>query len=411
MADKQDDVEALLASLTEPTSVEQKRQEPSSDSELRNFGERNGSFKIDPRDSHLTGTDKLRKDSKALAVNPEDFTDHLVVKNDAKRRKMLLVGLGLTIFLLVLGYVGYNLVQSTTAQATFTIPNSGTEEQRFLNLFPNAPAPNTMMSTTAEATPTGVAIPGGYALTFAGMDFQSLDYEAIAGGDFGPAAVANVAGDWNGTTVYLFKDMAHTKAFAKAWNGAPVTVEGSPAAAVMLMKLSTGVHAVVAIVNPDSTGFMIVLPQNLNYASAENLKSFVRIEKSQLKVGTTANPVTTVTPANFGNKCSPQYGVSLLKIIGGNSDNDSLVNTVTVPWQDGNLLGVKLKDGELRLKSVASVYEAADAQSYDLIGKILGENGIIVEPDPKAGDTYAELANTDELKIVESCLQTINPPQ
>ena len=414
MTEKQDDVDALLASLTEPTASEAKenRKTPSDADELKTFGERAGTFKIDPRDSHLTGTDKLRKNSEALGVNPEDFTDHLELRKESKRRKRLFIGLGLTVFLLILAYVGYTIVQSNTAQATYTIPSNGTEEQRFLNLYPEAPAPNPSAITKAVITENGLQIPGGYGLTFAGMDFEDLDYQAIQAQDFGPAAVANVEGEWNGTTVYLFKDMAHSKAFKDAWDGKPITVEGSPGAAVMFMELPTGVHAVVAVLNPDSTGYMVVLPRSLNYASAENLANFIRIEKS------TADAVTidpnVVSPANFGNLCKPQYGVSTNTIIGA-AEGGQAVNTVAVDFDNETILAMKFSDGgTFKFISNGSKWAAADQETYDATVDAFTAAGTL--DDSLTGTkeareaTFDRIASSAEVDTLDSCLTILDKP-
>lgn len=414
MTEKQDDVDALLASLTEPAASEPKvnRKTPSEGEELRTFGERAGTFKIDPRDSHLTGTDKLRKNSEALAVNPEDFTDHLELRKESNRRKKLFVGLGLTVFLLILAYAGYTIVQSNTAQATYTIPANGTEEQRFLSLYPDAPPANPSATTKAIVSENGLQIPGGYGLTFAGMNFEDLDYQAIQAQDFGPAAVANVEGEWNGTTIYLFKDMAHSKAFADAWDGKPVTVEGSPGAAVMFMQLSTGVHAVVAVLNPDSTGYMVVLPRNLNYASAENLANFIRIERS------TADAVTVdpnvVSPANFGNRCNPQYGVSTNTIIGA-AEGGQTVNTVSVDFGTATILAMKFSDnGTFKFVSNGSSWAAADQETYDATVDAFTAAGTL--DDSLTGTkeareaTFDKIASSDEVDTLDSCLTILTAP-
>ena len=414
MTDKQDDVDALLASLTEPAASEPKLTSKSSDGdELRNFGERAGTFKIDPRDSHLTGTDKLRKDSDALGINPEDFTDHLSLRNESKRRKKLFIGLGLTVFLLILGYVGYSMVQANTAQATYVIPANGTEEQRFLSLYPDAPQANPSTITKAQISENGLQVPGGFGLTFAGMNFEDLNYQAIQSSDYGPAAVSNIEGQWNGTTVYLFKDMAHSKAFADAWDGKPVTVEGSPGAAVMLMELSTGVHAVLAVVNPDSTGYMIVLPTNLNYATAENLAGFIRIEKSTIDAAT-VNP-DLVSPANFGNKCKPQYQISTNKIIGGKDSEGQIVNTVTVPLNEEELLAMKFSDGgTFKFISNGSKWAAADQETYDATVDAFTAAGTL--DDSLTGTketreaTFDKIAASDEVDTLDSCLTILTAP-
>lgn len=414
MTDKQDDVDALLASLTEPAVSEPKATSKSSEAdELRTFGERAGTFKIDPRDSRISGTDKLRKDSSALGVNPEDFTDHLSLRNESKRRKKLFIGLGLTVFLLILGYVGYTTVQSNIAQAVYTIPADGTEAQRFLNLYPEAPQPNPAAVTKAQVYENGLQIADGYGLTFAGMDFQDLNYQAIQSSDYGPAAVSNIEGEWNGTTVYIFKDMAHSRAFADAWDGKPVTVEGSPGAAVMLMELSTGVHAVLGVVNPDSTGYMIVLPTNLNYATAENLAGFIRIEKSTVDAAT-VNP-ELVSPANFGNKCKPQYGVSTNKIIGATDGGGQTVNTVTVDFGTQAILGMKFSDGDtFKFVSNGSKWVAGDDKTYEATVDAFKAAGTLDESltgtKELRQEVFDKISASDEVDTVDACLNILTAP-
>lgn len=276
------DIDALLAQGTKDAGSLSSKKESTSGTPAvpDSFGERVGSFKIDPREAHITGTDKLRKEAKSLEQNPEDFRNQVEVAAEAKKRRRLFIILGALVFVLGLGAVAYSTVPQTGGTALAQQkPADDTTAQRFLNLYPDAPAVSTQSLMETEILPNGVNIKDGYVLTFAGMDFEGTNFTASNPSDFGIAATAQVEGDWNGTQVYVFKDMAHSRAFADAWDGTEVEVEGAAAAVVMYMDLSGGTRAVLAIVNQDSSGFMIVLPGNLNYESAENLQKFVRIEK------------------------------------------------------------------------------------------------------------------------------------
>lgn len=416
----EDDVDALLASLAnQPLDADQKQligaKDDDDEDALSRFGERAGNFKIDPRDSHITGTDELRKDYHSLSVNPNDFTDRVGEAKESKRKRNMIIALGATVVLLGLGWLVYSQIEQNTAKVAYTIPTDDTEAQRFLNLYPNAPAADTTVPFSLVAEERGVAVPGGYALTFAGMDFQAFDYSVVAADDYGPAAIANVEGEWNGTQIYLFKDMAHSKAFVNAWDGSPVEVEGSPAAAVMLMELSTGVHAVLAIVNPDSSGFMIVLPQNLNYETAENLASSVRIEKSLVQASNNSTSAG-VTPANFGNKCSPQYNVPAFKALGiSTSEESPTVNAVSVPWGEGRFMAIKFDDGfvyrfTIMDGTVFPADELTHEEMSDTLNKTQDLSDYTEEEEELLQRGYEANTNLEEFKTLNACVNTITVP-
>lgn len=244
-----------------------------------------GEFRIDPRDERSFTGD-------SLSVNAEDFTD-LAGKRALRRRgKIALYIAGGLLFAAALGYTGHVVIESSRAPIESPVSDNTGESQPFKKLFPNAPQANSTKTITLTAGERGLTIPQGYSLTFPEMEFISLEYEATAPRDFGPAARANVDSPWNGTEVYLFKDIVNSEAFDKATNMKEVQVEGSPAAAVMLMKIGSETRAILALANPDSTGLMIALPSALNIESAENLASFIRVENADL----TNAPTTTDTP-------------------------------------------------------------------------------------------------------------------
>lgn len=278
------DIDAILSSATKKSEPKQdaKEAEPTDYSFVPNNEGTN--FRIDPRSAHITGTDDLRRDSNSVTVNPEDFSNQVDIAAQSKRTRKLLIGMMLVAVVLGLGYAAYTFIPVSSG-GTLEQPRppmGNTNEAVLEQFFPNAPVPPTDAVVTVEATETGLWMTTGtektYRLTFAGMDFQATDRRIVANDEFGLVATANVPGDWNGTQVYAFKDMVRSPVFSQGWERALLEVEGSPVAAVMYLELATRVHAVVAVVNPDSTGYMIVLPQNLNYASAENLADFLRVE-------------------------------------------------------------------------------------------------------------------------------------
>ena len=240
-------------------------------------------FKIDPRDSHITGVDPLRKDTKAVTVDPTNFTDQVAVNDEKAKKRKYYIAFGAFIFIAVLGTVIYNslpLENNTLAQPRPQISN--TAEAPFLNILPDAPVPPTDVAITARSDETGVWISNStsktYHLTFAGMEFDTTKKTLVKNDEFALVATSQTEGEWNGTQIYLFKDMVRSQIFAQAWDRSQLDVEGAAAAGVMYLELAGQIHAVVAIVNPDSTGFLIVLPPNLNYETAANLENYTRVE-------------------------------------------------------------------------------------------------------------------------------------
>ncbi len=342
------DIDALLAQGTKDAgSLAPKKESRREQAVPDSVGERVGSFKIDPREAHITGTDKLRREAKSLEQNPEDFTNQVELQKEAKKRRTLFIVLGALIFVLGLGAIVFASLPQTGAGTALAQPRPVDDtSQRFLNLYPDAPTVSTNVSKVSSADSLGVQVNDGYRLTFAGMEWQATGYEAIVPKDFGIAAKAQVEGEWNGTEVYLFKDMAHSRAFENAWDGKEVTVEGAAAAVVMYMDLPGGTKAVLAVVNPDSSGFMIALPANLNYESAENLQNFVRIEQA-IPVVDTADYLQ-VTPANFPKLCRATYGTTPASLGIEGDYGDLKFNSVTILIKDSGkqILGLKSSDGQ-----------------------------------------------------------------
>jgi len=234
-----------------------------------------GGFRLDPRED-------LNSSGDSLSANAEDFTDVVGKKAQRQRGKIWLYIAGALLFLGAVGYTGYVVIESSRAPIDNSGISSETQPQPLKELFANAPEANSTKTITLKTSERGLTIPQGYALTFPSMEFTELDYEATAPRDFGPAARAAVEGPWNGTEVYLFKDIVRSESFDKAIEVKEVTVEGSPAAAVMLMNIGSTTRAILAIANPDSTGLMIALPANLNIETAENLAAHVRVENADL---------------------------------------------------------------------------------------------------------------------------------
>lgn len=277
------DIDAILASVTDPKSPANPSK-TSKDANSSLFDDDGSGFKIDPRDAHITGVDQLHRDNTSVSVNPEDFENQVETNRHRRRKIKLYIALAAALFLAVLGTVIYTFIPIGPGNSLEQPrpPATTVAESPFTALYPNAPAAPTDTALTANADKTGVWLNDGerntFHLTFAGMDFTATDKSVVKTTEFGLMATAGVKGKWSGTQIYAFKDMVHSTVMGQGWDRAIVKVDGSPAAGVMYLELAGEVHAVLAIVNPDSSGFLIVLPEDLNYASAENLAQFVRVE-------------------------------------------------------------------------------------------------------------------------------------
>lgn len=282
------DIDSILNSVTKQDPTKEEAKESSNERLLPSVfdiaNNEGTQFRIDPRSAHITGTDDIRKDAHAVTINPEDFRNQVDIAAEKSRLKKILIGFGVVLVLMGLGYLAYSFIPVsgdgvlTQPRPAIVNPNEAVLEQ----FFPNAPTPLSDVAYSGRADETGVWLNDGtvdtYHLTFAGMEFKATDRTLVKNTDFKLIAEAQVEGEWNGTQIYGFKDLPRSTVFAQGWERQYLEVEGSPVAAVMYMELAAKIHAVVAVGNPDGTGFLIVLPQNLNYASAANLVDFLRVE-------------------------------------------------------------------------------------------------------------------------------------
>lgn len=231
-----------------------------------------------------TSESEFRVDSKEasrlLNVDPENFHNPLKDENSRKKRKISYYVAGGAAFVLAVLAVLYLNLPHTEVYNPSSVANS--TSQRFLNLLPNAPMPNTTEASTVVVKDSYLQIPDGYQLYFPNAEFEVTGFKAIAATDFGLAATISGKENANlsGTQIYLFKDMVRSKVFASATNANILNIPGSAAAVSMDLDLFGEAHPILAIVNPDSTGFMIVLPSGTPSDVVDNLARTVAISNT-----------------------------------------------------------------------------------------------------------------------------------
>lgn len=222
--------------------------------------------------------------SKNFMKDPTDFTD--VAKNENHSRFLKIYGLSaLAIILLVGGgYLGLKVFMASQETAQREAEATSVQVQK--PIAPDAPAkPKKPLLELAVGAPE--ATPGAVTASVEGSTVVTTDNVALAvknntlspiqiecsttlTTDFCLAARGADSVDPAKTLdIYYLKDAAHSRIFENPTNFQQTTVAGSLAAASMEINLVAGKPTpVIVVVAPNSSGFMIALPQGTSSSAA-----------------------------------------------------------------------------------------------------------------------------------------------
>lgn len=237
-------------------------------------------FFFDPEDEDI---------SKNFMKDPTDFTDVALV---AKRNRIAkVIGIALLVAAVIVGgsyfglraFVGSQESQQKAADQAVTQEESPASPTSLTK--PKAPLRDlTKSATSVEAGKVTASVVGStivtsdnVSLTVANNKLTAVQVECSATlvTDFCLAARGVDSTDAaKSLDVYFFKDAAHSRIFENPANFKPGAVPGSLAAASMEINLVSGKPtAVVVVVAPNSSGFMIALPQG---TSSEDAAAFTK---------------------------------------------------------------------------------------------------------------------------------------
>lgn len=222
--------------------------------------------------------------SKNFMKDPTDFTDVALV---AKRNRIAkVVGIALLVAAVIVGggyfglkaFVGSQESQQKAADQAITqeeSPSSPTALSKpkapLRDLTKSAPAVEAS-KVTASVVGSTVVTSENVSLTVVNSKLTPVQVECSAtlATDFCLAARGIDSTDaTKNLDIYFFKDAAHSRIFENPANFKPGSVSGSLAAASMEINLVAGKPtAVVVVVAPNSSGFMIALPQGTSSEAA-----------------------------------------------------------------------------------------------------------------------------------------------
>lgn len=232
-------------------------------------------FFFDPEDEDI---------SQNFMKDPTDFTDVALV---AKRKRIAkVVGLSILIVAVIVGggyfglqaFVGSQESQQKAADTTITQEENPVEptvltkpKTPLKDLANGAPAVEAS-KVTASVVGSTVVTSENVSLTVSNSKLTAVQIECATtlATDFCLAARGEDETDPTKTMdVYFFKDAAHSRIFENPANFKPGSVSGSLASASMEINLVSGKPtAVVVVVAPNSSGFMIALPQGTTSEAA-----------------------------------------------------------------------------------------------------------------------------------------------
>lgn len=228
--------------------------------------------------------------SENFMKDPTDFTDVALI---AKRKRIAkIVGSAVLIVAVLFGggYLGLKTFmgsqdtqQKAADEAAAPIkedpasPTTLTKPKTPLkDLAKNAPAVEAG-KVTASVVGSTIVTSENVSLTVSNTKIAASQIECSATlvTDFCLAARnADAADATKNLDIYFFKDAARSRIFENAENFKKVDVSGSVAAATMEINLVSGKPTpVIVVVAPNSSGFMVALPQG---TSDENIAAFVK---------------------------------------------------------------------------------------------------------------------------------------
>lgn len=232
-------------------------------------------FFIDPDDEDI---------SKNFMKDPTDFTDVALV---AKRNRIAkVIGIALLVAAVIVGggyfglkaFVGSQESQQKAADQAVaqeespSSPTALTKPKTPLRDLTKSATPVEAGKVTASVVGSTVVTSDNVSLTVVNTKLTAVQVECSAtlATDFCLAARGVDSADaTKNLDIYFFKDAAHSRIFENPANFKPASIPGSLAAASMEINLVAGKPtAVVVVVAPNSSGFMIALPQGTSSEAA-----------------------------------------------------------------------------------------------------------------------------------------------
>lgn len=203
-----------------------------------------------------------------------DFTDYAEIQKKKKTYKIIALVVSIIIVAIICAIIAISInpLQEDPDTQNSTNPQQSSQQNNpqksndnnnpLLNNFTNAPTPNESQQISVNVEKNAYVLSTGYSLNIAnGKVYQTAT----------PCNVTNttdfcLAGDSTlqdkQLYIYLMKDAVHSRFFEKSVNFEKIDIEGSATAGIMDINLSGESKKVMVIVNKDSSGFMIVLPDD-----------------------------------------------------------------------------------------------------------------------------------------------------
>ena len=238
-------------------------------------------FKIDQKDSNLSGKLAFFRNGSRLELDPQSFRNEVEIYEANRHRKRLFILLfSMIVACIFAGGIVASLPQNTPINSVAPAANN----LRFLKLYADAPQPhiNEMAITASGSTVTTLI---GSNKTGASLAFQNLKFSDIAGcrvthiGEFDRCLTTNPESPSLSTQIWLTKDGVRSPLFSDAKNFNPINVAGASAAATMILSgIAQEPRATLVIVAQDVAGYIIVLPAKATLADAKALAETITVK-------------------------------------------------------------------------------------------------------------------------------------
>lgn len=219
--------------------------------------------------------------------NAKDYSD-IVLKDKNKKRTMILV----TIFFLIIIIGGaiffiLSLINSTEDNNSYVVPQSEVEYQQSNDYIENINKPLEKLYPTAPTVEhrvidvnveNGKIIAGENKLTIKNVPIEKTEVgcEVTEPTDFCLAGLAKF--DKQDINIYFMNDLINSRLFENPEQFKELSVEGSPAAAAIVIEMGGEKGVVLAVANTNSSGYMIAVPDSMSMDQINSLASQITVQ-------------------------------------------------------------------------------------------------------------------------------------
>lgn len=226
----------------------------------------------------LKNTKKI--DGTNVLIDAQDQKDYVKKLHNARSRKILITFLTILTIVTVLVSIYFIVSKDNTKDLKESNTPNGidytdTTTNPILDNFENAPEMLSYPITTTVANDT-VNTSDNKSITITGSQLTQPENECKATNPIEFCLAATGQYQNNEIYIYYLKDAAHSRLFETAENFEKTEINGSPSSGIMDITLQ-GTNTIIATTNPDSSGYIIVIPDN-NRETAKTITQQINLK-------------------------------------------------------------------------------------------------------------------------------------